>query len=65
VFTARYGLYLCVYYISQNKQRLFPYNTIMIGFYNPDGVFTARYELNFRMYMFQVDFPLYTKIPLP
>jgi hypothetical protein len=33
--------YLCVLYGSQNKQRLFPYT----GFYNRDGVFTARYEL--------------------
>jgi hypothetical protein len=29
VFTARYGLYLCVLCGSQNKQRLFPYTAVV------------------------------------
>ena len=37
-------LYLCLLCGSQNKQRLFPYTTLT-GFYNRDGVFTARYGL--------------------
>ena len=33
-------LYLCVLYLSENKQRQ------LVGFYNRDEVFTARYELD-------------------
>ena len=39
-------LYLCVLYLSDNKQRLVQLEHKLIGFYNRDEkVFTARYEL--------------------
>jgi len=37
-------LYLCVLYVSQNKQRLLP-----TTFCNRDDVFTARYEMRFEI----------------
>jgi hypothetical protein len=33
VFTARYGLYLCVLCGSENKQRLFPYTALTDWFF--------------------------------
>jgi len=30
---------------AKNKQRLFPFTTLTDSFYNPDEVFTVRYEL--------------------
>jgi hypothetical protein len=36
VFTARYGLYLCVLCGSQNKQRLFPYTARSVKKYLHD-----------------------------
>jgi hypothetical protein len=42
VFTARYGLYLCVLCGSQNKQRLFPHTALSYWFfYNRDAVWLA------------------------
>jgi hypothetical protein len=42
VFTARYGLYLCVLCGSQKKQRLFPYTTLTDWFLNEtDCVYCA------------------------
>jgi hypothetical protein len=47
VFTARYGLYLCVLCGSQNKQRLFHCTTLTDWFVLlRRSVFTARYDLN-------------------
>jgi hypothetical protein len=38
-------LYLCVLYLSENKQRFCHLQHKLIGFYNRDEVFTARYGL--------------------
>jgi hypothetical protein len=47
VFTARYGLYLCVLCGSQNKQRLFHCTALTDWFVlYRRSVFTARYELS-------------------
>jgi hypothetical protein len=45
VFTARYGLYLCVLCGSKNKQRLINYTVLTDWFYNRVRLFTARYGL--------------------
>jgi len=42
-----FNYYLCVLYGSQNKQRLFPYTALTDWVYNRDGLFTARYGLDF------------------
>ena len=42
ILRSAHTVYLCVLCGSENKQRLFPY-TALTGFYNRDGVFTARY----------------------
>jgi hypothetical protein len=67
VFTARYGpgpahtVYLCVLCGFENKQRLFPYTTLT-GFYNREGMFTARYGLDIHMNQFTFR-PVQVKIP--
>jgi hypothetical protein len=39
-------VYLCVLYLSENKQQLVPLTQHkLISFYNRDEVFTARYEM--------------------
>jgi hypothetical protein len=41
VFTARYGLYLCVLCGSQNKQRLFQYTALTVFFIEMHCVYCA------------------------
>jgi hypothetical protein len=51
VFTARYGLGVCVLCGSQNKQQLFPYTALTDWFLTPRRrVFTARYGLSPSIY---------------
>jgi hypothetical protein len=51
VFTARYGLYICVLSGSQNKQRVFHCTSVTDWFrYARLRGFTARYELNLYVY---------------
>jgi len=38
-------LYLSVFFLSQNKQRILPVQRKLNGLYNGDEVFTARYEI--------------------
>jgi len=47
ILRSAHTVYLCVLYISQNKQRLFPYTALSDWFSQPRrSVFTARYGLD-------------------